>query len=58
MEILHGNLTKNAGIGEKRSSEHHVVGGRCTNDTTWEMNLRIPEIGRQLARAAGWRERL
>ena len=57
MEILHGNLTKNAGIGEKRSSEHHVV-GRCINDTTWDMSLRIPEIGRQLARVAGWREGL
>ena len=56
MEILHGNLTKNAGIGEKRSSEHHVVVQRCINDTTWDISLRIPEIGRQLARVAGWRE--
>lgn len=56
MEIFHDNLTKNAGIGEKRSSEHHVVVQRCINDATWDISLRIPETGRQLARVAGWRE--
>lgn len=56
MEVLEGNLTKNAGVGEK-SSEDQVVVEKFIY-ATWDMSLGFPEINKQLARVTGWKESL